>query len=201
MGDATLEFFEKLLELFGEFILEYRQIFWLRDIRPVKQIQEEFTFPDKEGALRKERRENKREEDYDANEEEKEKELHKKGRDKPACPKIFTQLDAFFCNKALNLRFSSGAASCSFFENFEDFSKLLVKSAPFLQISFQPSIFSVRRDGDKLNADIFGVSIMSNKSGAFAYEFWKVNFSSHKLIENSEEQLGVYGECRNSALL
>ncbi len=45
IGDMSVEFFGKLLDEFCEMLVGYRQLYCLRDVRPIKKIHDEFRAP------------------------------------------------------------------------------------------------------------------------------------------------------------
>ncbi|MDR3736777.1 MAG: hypothetical protein P4L10_14740 [Acidobacteriaceae bacterium] len=191
VGDISVEFFGKLLEEFCEMLVGYRELYCLRDVRPLKKIHEEFRAPKAAIAPREEGDASVKRmmRPTESGELQRASTLSPKllqdmeglmlsSPGKPRVAKIFTHIDEYFAEHSARIMVGFGTVSVALYENAVEAGKVLVRSAPFAQLTLPASIVSMHKDGDRLNANVLGITFVSTKSASFASQFWTVRFPS-----------------------
>ena len=186
MGDLVIEFFPKLLDFWSELIADYREIPWLRDIRPIKKIKEEFKVPTN---AEKERVEEEKQDQSNIPPDEgntvgtlvRSSVKGKVSESKTLVPKISERLDAYLTGRNVRAKANLGKTSLSLFENTELRGKILVKSLPFLTLGLPSASASLEKTGDRTNFEMLGVTMTTTKSVSFFSQFLLVKPPSESI--------------------
>ncbi len=155
-----MEFFEKLVEEVCGLLVEYRQLYWLRDFHPVEQVFQAFSPRSAGVPLRHTKVE--------------EGELDRLAREVPSPAEISSKFDAYFADRAFKLRLSAGTFAVSLFESHPQTS---AATSPFLRLAFPAWFAGLQRDGTKTEGDVWGISVMSTKSAVFVEAFIRVRIA------------------------
>jgi len=198
LGDIAIEFFGKLIEEICELLVGYRELYCMRDIRPIKKIKEEFKRPkpieldieqQKEESIQRlmTPRINKTDfdsEQIDENLDEaiipnislinKIKIAGPQSPNKAKVAPIFTKIDNYFAENSAKIKTSFGEISISLYENYLNLGKVMVKSIPFVHLILPASNISISKEGEKLNANILGISLICTKQASITAQFWTV---------------------------
>ena len=213
IGDITVEFFGKLIEEFCELLVGFRELYCMRDIRPIKKIKEEFKPPTVEEADMEVAKEEsiKRVMSPDAVESENigvespkesgkmvisnqsavnnmRKSVSSLSPAKAKVAPIFTKIDTYFAENSSKIKAGFGEISVSLFENVANSGRTVVKSEPFVQLVLPPANVSMHKEGDKLSANVLGATFVCTRQASFASQFWMVRFTSFGISNIGLEQ-------------
>lgn len=195
-----MEFFESLIELLCGLLVEYRQLYWLRDIRPIKRLLDELApaaAPGKNSRGAVHGAFFQVEEDIGP--------IGDHGpvpyplpmasaagmssvragparsaddamaASKPFPAKISARFDSYFADRPMKLKVSIGSMSVSLFECKAAVTQTLLKTAPFFQLVFPAWSASLQKEGERTTGEVFGIAIMSAKPAAFVEVFFRVS--------------------------